>query len=481
MNAGAPSTIVLVAPTARAPSYANHQSAADEGHLKDAVLDSLAGSTNVAQFISFSPSSEPELRFARVHDVERVPGAVEAAVETLLTRTVEHQVNVRSFLPEQPRSHEFIYGIATAAEAAAAVRRLASDGLYTIVNETVDIHDGGVSGVSFGGIVEFAPDDTPRAVEKPGTAGLPASVGFRVLGAVYGFKPELPKDPSIRVEFSMHPIRRGYRHAHTIVWEQEAYERIELSVTPTWPNQFSRFLGDKTFGLLIADAIGLRVPRTTVVSRRVAPFTFGRPTGTREFWIRTAPTDQVPGKFATHHGWLDPYELLKQEDPAGTAIASVLSQEGVAAQFSGVAAGEADGTLRIEGVPGYGEAFMLGAAGPRSVPDHVRTDVEVTYARAATALGAARFEWVHDGTETWIVQLHQGGLPGHGRVIYPGTPTRTHTFDVTRGLEALRALVQTVQGTGEGIVLVGEAGVTSHLGDVLRKAMIPSRIESARP
>jgi hypothetical protein len=33
----------------------------------------------------------------------------------------------------------------------------------------VDIEDGGVSGVAYGDMLEFAPGDTPRYVEKPGT------------------------------------------------------------------------------------------------------------------------------------------------------------------------------------------------------------------------------------------------------------------------------------------------------------------------
>jgi hypothetical protein len=36
-----------------------------------------------------------------------------------------------------------------------------------------------------------------------------------------------------------------------------------------------------------------------------------------------------------------------------------------------------------------------------------------------------------------------------------------------------------LQGTGEGIVLAGRVGITSHLGDLLRRARIPSRIEDA--
>jgi hypothetical protein len=46
-----------------------------------------------------------------------------------------------------------------------------------------------------------------------------------------------------------------------------------------------------------------------------------------------------------------------------------------------------------------------------------------------------------------------------------------------RGIEELRELVDQLSGTDEGIVLVGSAGITSHLGDILRRARIPSRIE----
>jgi hypothetical protein len=84
-----------------------------------------------------------------------------------------------------------------------------------------------------------------------------------------------------------------------------------------WPNRFSRFIGDKPFGLLIADLLGLPVPKATVVGRRVAQLRFGRPTGGGEAWIRTCPTVQVPGKFTTQRGRRDPLESIASEDPNG--------------------------------------------------------------------------------------------------------------------------------------------------------------------
>ncbi|MFN2587013.1 MAG: hypothetical protein ABR613_02685 [Actinomycetota bacterium] len=76
--------------------------------------------------------------------------------------------------------------------------------------------------------------------------------------------------------------------------------------------------------------------------------------------------------------------------------------------------------------------------------------------------------------------MHRGSTGSSGRTIFPGDAPRFHEFDVREGIAALRDLAGRVEGTGEGIVLVGGVGVTSHFGDILRRARIPSRIELAR-
>jgi hypothetical protein len=87
-------------------------------------------------------------------------------------------------------------------------------------------------------------------------------------------------------------------------------------------------------------------------------------------------------------------------------------------------------------------------------------------------------EWVHDKNgETWLVQLHRGQTSSQGSVIHKGEASFYHRFDVTGGIDELRKKIAEVQGRGEGIILVGHVGVTSHLGDLLRKAEIPSRVE----
>ena len=445
------------------------------GHFKDAILDRLASRANVAQFVSFGPGEEPTLRFAHIKGQgQTVAVTVEGAVGSLLA--VAGQVNVRSFDPDQPRSHEFIYGLTDARGVAREVRRLGAEGLHTIVNETIDMNDGGVSGVAYGGVVEFAPDDTPRAVEKPGTAAFPQAMALRLLERVYGFTPALKWGPETRVEFSIHPLKRGLRHEHTIVWELEDGSPIALSAEVAWPNRFSRLLGDKVFGLLVADALDLRVPLTRVFSRRVAPFEFGRSPGSGEHWIRTAPIEQVPGRFTTQRGWIDPFALMAREDPNGDFLAAVIAQEGVEAAWSGAAASTQDG-VTVEGVAGTGEAFMQGDAPPERLPRRVVQAVEAVLAKAVAKIGPVRLEWAHDGARVWVLQLHRGGIPAHRRTIYPGNAEVEHRFRVEDGLEALRALVDDLQGTEHGVVLVGSVGVTSHFGDVLRRARIPSRIE----
>jgi hypothetical protein len=138
-----------------------------------------------------------------------------------------------------------------------------------------------------------------------------------------------------------------------------------------------------------------------------------------------------------------------------------------------------DGELTIEGTRGFGDDFMVGRAGRVSLPTSVLADVHALYRSAAEALGPVRMEWVHDGDKPWVVQFHRGASPSAGSVIYPGDTSQARRFSVTDGLEALRRFISETGVAERGLVLVGDVGVTSHFGDVLRKARIPSIIESA--
>lgn len=447
---------------------------------KDMALDRLAEWGNVAQFVAFRPTNAgldqstarivgmaPNARFASIGD----------AVAALLRSSGEASVNIRSYHPDDPRSREFVYGIRSIEEVLAHIARLAGEGLHLIVNETIDVCDGGVSGVAQGEIIEFSPDDTPRAVEKPDVASLPRDLGLALLETVYGFAPELPPTRDARVEFSLHPAVRGWRQTHTLLWEIEPGADARLSPRPAWPNRFSRHIGDKCFGLLIAEQMGAAVPRTLTVARRVAPFAFGRDTGSHEIWIRTCPVEPQPGLFTTAKGWLDPFRLLAQED-SDSEIASVLSQAAIRARWSGAAIVTADETLVIEGTTGEGDAFMLGTRHAEPLPPQVVADVQRAHVDLSERLGPVRIEWVHDGAQLWIVQLHIGATRSRAAMLVDGDAQNWHRFDVSLGLSALREFVKSVPA-GEGLFLQGDVGLTSHIADVVRKWGGPARIERA--
>jgi hypothetical protein len=447
--------------------------------LKDDRLDQMADSGNVAQFVSFGPGAEPRLRHHRiVTDPGLDPTRPDNAVATLLAASTAASINVRSFRPDQDKGCPFHYGIRSAVDAAALVSSLAADGYYTIVNETIDVHDGGVSGVSLGGIVEFAPDDTPRAVEKEGTASLPVDLALRLLTTVYGFAPDLPTSRVDRLEFSIHPMRVGYRRSNTLWWELEPNAATtDLTAQVSWPNRFSRHIGDKAYGLLIADLVGLPVPRTTVVSRRVAPFSFGQPTRTGETWLRTCPTEQAPGQYTTLPHWTDPYALLAKEDPHGDAIASVLAQQGVDPRWSGATMASVDGADFVQGVAGRGDAFMQGGQAPVPLPDRILDEVRALAGSARQSLGPVRLEWVHDGSRAWVVQLHIARQFFAGsEILSEGEAQTWLDFDVSDGLDELRALLVPALRQGAGIRIHGAVGLTSHVGDLLRRAGVPGRL-----
>lgn len=449
------------------------------GLRKDASLDLLArNGMNVAQFVSFEPRGRtPEQAFSRISGREANErfGSLREALATLLTASTDRSINVRSYEPHNPQSREFLYGLTNVEQAVAAVERLTAEGLHTIANETIDVSDGGVSGVLMGNVMEFSPDDTPRCVEKPGTASFSKMLGQEVLKTVYGFSIDVPIPYSSRLEFSLHPRPRGWKANNVVAWEYAEHAATDAKPETIWPNRFSRMMGDKTFGLLVAHHIGLPVPFTTVVNRRVAPFSFGESTDWNESWVRTAPHDQTPGVFTTHRGWIDPFQLLQTEDPDGTLIASVLAQQGVYPHWSGALIVGSTGELFIEGRHGTGESLMLGESLPEPLPDEIERDVRVLYKQVENILGPVRFEWVHDGERVWIVQLHRGATRTSDMQLVPGDAARWVEFNVDHGLQSLRRLLDQLP-SDTGLILSGRVGLTSHIADTIRKASVPTKM-----
>ena len=448
-------------------------------HLKDEVLDAIAERANVAQFVSFG--ADLKQRHCRIYGKPRdyLFDSPFKAVAQLLESSLENKVNVRTFGFGDSRSSDFITGLTRPDEVVNALAQFSSRGLFTIVNESVDVNDGGVSGVSFGDIIEFCPGDTPRCVEHADIASLPKQVALELFKRVYGFVPKLDYEPHKRIEFSVHPSKRGFARDHTIIWEIEESEAHGFPQRIRWPNSFSRHLGDKLFVLVLADVLGFAVPATLALPRRLPPFKFGRPTGASSglVWIRTCPAIKTPGKFSTIRGWTDPFTLMQKDDPLGDLISAVIVQDEVEAQYSGAFLSSPSGQPLIEGTSGTGEALMLGTEGPRNLPKKTLRDVQMLYDNVDRVVGPVRVEWVHDGRCTWIVQLQQESASSIEDVIVPPEHELPEyvEFNVTDGLPRLRELIGSLAGTGKGIILKGQVGLTSHLADVLREARIPSK------
>lgn len=447
--------------------------------FKDSVLYNISEHANTAQFVSFGPGCVQ--RFAAIAGVDRgfIFNSPLEAIRTLLRAAPEGQVNVRSFKASGEKGQPFVYGIREAEVALAEVRRLTGSGLYAIVNETIDVADGGVSGVIHGDVMEVAPGDTPRCVEKPGVATMDRRFGVQLLKTIYGAGPVFENlKKSWRVEFSLHPIARGYRKEHTIVWEINDLPAPTEKPVPSWPNRLSQACGDKAYGLLVAHLLGFAVPFTYVMPRAVPAFHFGKRVGTSDVWVRTCPKEQVPGKFATMKGWVDPFRLMQSEDPDGTSLASLIIQEGVEPNFSGAAATLESGEALIEGVKGVGTDFMLGNAAPEVIPHDVQAALRMIFDKARHRVGPIRFEWVYDGNTPWVVQIHRQQELAPVAMIVPGDAKSFRRFETSLGLERLRHLISEVLETGEGIELVGKVGRTSHICDLLRQAKVPSRYAS---
>lgn len=279
--------------------------------LKDEMLNRIAEQGgNVAQFVSFAPNGIK--RFARIQGIapSRQFASVEEAVATIL-KTGALYVNIRSFLPEKPDGNPFFMGrkgFETSQKVASKVQELIAQGFYIIVNEEIDIDDGGFSGVLLGNVAEFATRDIPRCVEKPGCAVLSRLVMLDFARTVYSHRINIPYDRSYRVEFSVHPGPVGYARQHQIIWQIEQTEcGHEIpEPKPYWPNRVSEDMGDKAYGLLVAHLYNFLVPRTKVVGRVIPPFEFGEETGSPEScWRRTCPKVQQPGLFTTKHGQID--------------------------------------------------------------------------------------------------------------------------------------------------------------------------------
>lgn len=447
---------------------------------KDDKLNKLYNEKyNIARFISISPNMK--IKYAHITENYNHNNNIKQTITDLINHSNSKSVNIRSFSLDKEKGNPVIFNkkVEDIDKIISIIENNCKENKFSIINENIDINDGGISGIIMGNIIEFAPNDTPKCVDKPDVCHMPKEMGFYILKKVYGFKPNIPNDKNLRIEFSIHPNREGVFNKHTIIWEYEEIKNTEYNEKITYPNKFSRFIGDKVFGLLVADYLKNPVPKTTVIARNIPPFTFGSETNLHEKWIRTAPIVKQSGQFYSGNRWVDPFELMIEEEKKGENkinIASIISQNAVDAKYSGAML-IIENLTQIEGVKGNGDEFMLRLKKAENLPNELvelLTDLANDMQRKSNILGNISIEWVYDGEIIWIVQMNQIKSKINQSVIVEGKPDYYEKFYKKDGLDNLRKLVRKLETTNIGIELIGDVGVCSHFGDLLRIANIPS-------
>lgn len=446
---------------------------------KDEVLNSLAETGNVAQFVSFSPAKEQ--RFSRIcsYAPNQKFSSPSNAITSLLNNSPEKAVSIRTFLPDRPQGNPFVLKVESIDDIIKYITDFTDKSYYVIVNESLDANDGGVSGVFQGGCAEFAPGVTPRFVEQSGdNQVLPTRIAIEMLNIVYKADVDWKdfSDNTMRYEFSYHPRPRGYLQKKITLWERQQ-NKIIIEPRYQWPCAYSKYIGDKAYGLLLAHVFGFLVPKTTVYIRnnKIEPFTFGSETGTDKKWTRTCPSIPTPGKYSTVRDIAVPWAIMDKDDPDRQNITSCIIQDEVASEYSGSLISDKNGDTIVEGVKGFGDTFMMGGT-PIQLPSKVIAEVFKLEIKLSTIFGSVDFEWAYDGGRIWLLQLHRSSNQGYGNVIVEGNPDDWFIFDVKNGLEELRKLVIDAKNAGAGIKLEGNPGMTSHVADLLRKNNIPSII-----
>ncbi len=437
------------------------------------MLSRLAAEANVAQFVSFGPGHDLPQRHSclRGHPPGHRFATAEEAVGALLALAPAGSVNVRSFLAGAPKGGPFSYGLTRRDDVLAVLRARAADGLHTIANETVDVarrrrlrgRAGRAGRVRPRGHAPFgraARHRRPRP--RPGHGACCATV--------YGFTPDLDGRPGERVEFSLHPLVAGVRQTHTIVWERERVDPVRLThrlslAQPVQPPARGQ-------GLRPAGRRPPRPPRPGHHRRRAA----GRPVPLRPpHRERRALDPHLPGRAGAGQvpdpaGLAGSLRPPGRRGPVGDGHRRRARPGGRPGPVVGGrpprqrrrAAGR--GRRRVRRglharpagpgpAPGPGRSTTSGGSGPGPPPPSARS-------ASSGPTTAPTPGW---SSSTWPRRPRPAPPSTRGRRPAGAASTRPS------GLEHLRQLIATV-APDEGIELTGDVGVTSHAGDLLRRA-----------
>jgi len=121
-----------------------------------------------------------------------------------------------------------------------------------------------------------------------------------------------------------------------------------------------------------------------------------------------------------------------EESSAATRMC-VIVQRMLEPEYAGVAFGQAEGEILVQGVAGLGEALVSGRSGPLCLPDGLRAEVERLARDVATRLGAPQdIEWAAENGRVWLLQARPITVPLPGPL-----PSRFRLWTATNLQEAI--------------------------------------------
>lgn len=465
---------------------------------------------NIAQVISVDKDTptEPHVKILKKElDIEGA--SLRELVQLLIEDTPSHMVNVRTFTDRVNEKTTFRYGMKDVDEVLSAVKDNASKGWNSLINECIDKDDTGVSGIIVDSVTEFSPYATPRDIEKENSRflTLPTVNAMKILTEVYGNLSDMTSLDKIkfyssitklqcasktqRIEFSIHPNEVGCFGSRVIIWEASELDDTDMLLIQhriTRPNAFSEMVGDKAFGLLLADSIGAYTPDTEFHIKAFGDRYVKTPAIDLEdvdVWTRTAPTEKQAGRFETEkrrYTEEEIKELLKQDE-----IASVLVQEAIDVEYSGSAVLYSNsGEVSVEGVKGEGDKFMMGVEDdielPIEVTDTVKEFLWSVDEEYGELLGDVKIEWGFD-TNGYLYIFQLCNISDAEYIFKLNTNRQDENIEYIEyklyengtSLEDFRNFVEEIEkDTTKGIKLFAHIGITSHPCDILRKHNVPA-------
>jgi hypothetical protein len=541
--------------------------------LKDERLFYLSDKYNVARFISIGPdgllrylvssTAIPGIETYRktkrmIYPTESTDFQSTAAVYKCSSSNIDaflstleqegvKAVNIRSFRKDQEQGNPFVFylPITDTVRIYSELCKLVDAGYYCILHEWLDTDDGGLSGCIYqNNTVTIAPGLTPRDMEtEPNLAHLKldSPIVAHLEKQLQFSMEDMDFNPAKRYEFSVHTQPVGHKQEQVIVWEISDTTTTEKFPTHhIWPSHLSRHIGDKLYGLLVAQDVHIDLTLPTI---SIDVIDFLKDTQNNESlnsmtsWsspkiiLRPCPPEQLPGELdsivlpndANIYQELMTYfknvdttdvdavvENYKQKN-LKTFIIQPYEPVAYSGAYYSIGPYKNGYDIYVEGVQGHGNKFMVNEEDPEVLPDNLTKAVRNIGNKLNDKLKLpTRGEWIAKVDEkgnyhVQLVQLHIAhdicdydtyqDLDMCVRYIYKGSLYEDTEEDkniylqwsASDGLDKLRYLVKTIVAIQDavkftdntvalGIEIKGYIGLTTHAADILRKYQIISKM-----